>query len=70
MSNPSKLLTTREAAEHARVPLRTIQDAVKGGRLLATRFGKLWQIRERDLKNFKPRPRGWQKGRSRKEKGK
>ena len=67
MSNPSKLITTHEAADLAGVPLRTIQDAVASGRLPASRFGKLWQIRETDLKKFKPRPRGWVKGRPRKE---
>lgn len=59
-----KLLSTTEAAAHLQVTERRVLQLIKSGELPASKFGPVWQIRERDLTHFSPRP----VGRPRKEK--
>lgn len=53
-----KLLSTHQAAACLGIDIRTVQAACKSGQLPATKFGRDWQIRERDLNRFTPRRRG------------
>jgi excisionase family DNA binding protein len=43
-------LTTKEVAEKLGVKVRMVQLLIQSGRLPATKFGRDYQIRERDLK--------------------
>lgn len=43
-------LTTKEVAEKLGVSLRRVQAMIESGRLTATKFGRDYMIRERDLK--------------------
>lgn len=57
--NPTieKLLTPEEAAEALRVKVRTVMEWLRQGKLRGVKVGgKLWRIRESDLKAFIERP--------------
>lgn len=43
-------LTTKEVAEKLGVKVRMVQLLIQSGRLPATKFGRDYQIREKDLK--------------------
>lgn len=43
-------LTTKEVAEKLGVSLRRVQAMIEAGRLPATKFGRDYMIREKDLK--------------------
>ena len=45
-------LTTEEVAQRMRVSQNMILQLIKRGELPATRFGKLWRIKESDLEDY------------------
>lgn len=47
-----KLLTPEEAASRLIVSPKTVRDWLREGTLNGVKVGKLWRIREADLKNF------------------
>ena len=51
-------LTTKEAAEKLGVSLRRVQAMIEAGRLPATKFGRDYMIREKDLKLVEDRKVG------------
>lgn len=53
-----KLLSTTEAAARLQVTERRVLQLIKSGELPASKFGPVWQIKERDLTRFSPRPVG------------
>ncbi|MFA5391763.1 MAG: helix-turn-helix domain-containing protein [Candidatus Omnitrophota bacterium] len=53
-----KLLTTTQAAARLQISERRVLQLIKKGDLPATKFGRDWQIKERDLNAFTPRRRG------------
>ena len=57
-------LSTTQAAARLGVSIRRVQALIKSGDLPAVKFGRDWQIKERDVTRFSPRP----VGRPRKEK--
>ncbi len=55
---PVKRLTTAEAAERLRTSPRQVIAMIRQGRIPAKRFGRAWQIEERDLLGVSVGPRG------------
>ena len=53
-----KHLTTTEAAARLGVTAIRVRALCESGDLPATKFGRDWQIKERDLTRFSPRPVG------------
>ena len=54
----AKLLTTSEAARLLGVTAIRVRALCEKGELPATKFGRDWQIKERDVTRFSPRPVG------------
>lgn len=54
----SKLLTTTEVAARLGVTPIRVRALCENGELPATKFGRDWQIKERDLNRYSPRRRG------------
>jgi excisionase family DNA binding protein len=51
-------ITTKEVAEKLGVKIRMVQHLIQSGRLPATKFGRDYMIRERDLKLVEDRKVG------------
>lgn len=49
---PKKLYTVEQAAEYLIVPVRTIQNWLREGRLKGYKIGGLWRISEEALEEF------------------
>jgi len=54
----AKLLTTREAAARLGVTPIRVRALCEKGELPAVKFGRDWQIREKDVTRFSPRKVG------------
>lgn len=46
--------TTAQAAAHLKTTKRWVQSLIKRGKLPATKFGREWMIRKRDVLAWKP----------------
>ena len=48
----SKFLLVEEVAEKLRLHPNTVREYIKGGKLPAAKFGKVYRIKEQDLEEF------------------
>lgn len=52
--NGKRVMTVKEVSEFLRIPLSTIYDLVKRGKLRGAKFGRQWRFLEEDiLSHFK-----------------
>lgn len=60
------MLTTQQAAERLGITRSLVIRLCQQGRIVASKLGRDWIIEERDLKHYKPNPKGYPKGKPRK----
>ena len=49
--NGKRVMTVKEVSEFLRIPLSTIYDLVKRGKLRGAKFGRQWRFLEEDILN-------------------
>lgn len=51
-TNGKKVMTVKEVSEFLRIPLSTIYDLVKHGKLRGAKFGRQWRFLEEDILSY------------------
>ena len=50
--NGKRVMTVKEVSEFLRIPLSTIYDLVKQGKLRGAKFGRQWRFLEEDILSY------------------
>jgi excisionase family DNA binding protein len=50
--NGKKVMTVKEVSDFLRIPLSTIYDLVKSGKLRGAKFGRQWRFLEEDILSY------------------
>ena len=55
----SRVMTVKEVSDYLRIPLSTIYDLTKRGKIKAVKFGKHWRYLESDIQRYFERGGVW-----------